>query len=177
MVAMIANGADFPDKALTGMYKSIDGEDVDLAQYQGKVVLIVNVASKCGFTKQYAGLQNLYEKYKDHGFVVLGFPCSQFAGQEFGEDAKIKQFCTTNYGVTFPIFSKIKVRGKDAAPLYKYLTSKQAPIDNTGAVKWNFEKFLVGRDGRLVHRFRSRIKPESEDIVGAIEAALSDSEN
>jgi glutathione peroxidase len=159
-------------KILSGVYKSIDGEDIDLASYSGKLVLVVNVASKCGFTKQYEGLQKLHEKYSDRGLVVLGFPCGQFAGQEFGEDEQIKAFCTTNYGVTFPIFSKVKVRGKEAVPLFQRLTSKQAGIEDSGAVRWNFEKFLIDRNGKLLGRYRSRVKPESEELISAIQKAL-----
>lgn len=172
MTAANLHANNLPAEALTGTYISIDGEPVDLSDYKGRVVLIVNVASRCGFTKQYAALQKLYEEKKDDGLIVLGFPCNQFAGQEPGSDAKIKEFCQSRFGVTFPMFSKIKVRGKDAADLYKYLSSKDAPIDDAGPVRWNFEKFLIDRRGRLIDRFRSRVAPDSEELLAAVAAAL-----
>lgn len=150
--------------------KSLAGKDVNLAQYQGKVILIVNTASKCGYTPQYAGLEMLHEKYADKGLAILGFPANNFAHQEPGTDQDISTFCTTKYGVKFDMFSKISVLGDDQAPLYKLLTT-QAP--ETGPVKWNFEKFLISRDGKIVARFRSAIKPESDDIVNAIEKELA----
>lgn len=152
--------------------ESIDGESVNLESYKGKVVLIVNVASKCGFTPQYDGLQELYETYKDQGFVVLGFPANNFMGQEPGTDEQIKQFCTTNFGVTFPMFSKISVKGKDQHPLYQYLTDKQAH-DFGGAIKWNFTKFLVGKDGTLKARFSPNTKPQDDKVISAIENEFS----
>lgn len=158
--------------ALVFESRSIDGETVDLEAYAGKVVLVVNVASRCGLTPQYSGLQSLYEKYKDRGFVVLGFPCNQFGEQEPGTAAQIKQFCTTKYNVSFPMFSKIEVNGEGAAPLYKYLTSRDVPPAGSGEISWNFEKFLIDREGRLVHRFSPRTKPSDADLVEAIEAAL-----
>ena len=152
--------------------KDIDGNDVGLATFKGKVVMIVNVASKCGFTGQYAGLQALYEKYQDRGLVILGFPANDFLWQEPGADSEIKQFCTLNYGVTFPMFAKIHVKGRDQHPLYAWLTDKRANPDFSGKITWNFNKFLVGRDGRVVARFGSRAKPESQEVVAAVEAAL-----
>jgi len=159
--------------ALTYKMDSIDGETVDLHDYEGKVVLIVNVASKCGLTPQYAGLQDLYQKYQDKGLVVIGFPCNQFGRQEPGTNAEVKQFCSTKYDVTFPMMSKIEVNGDDAAPLYKYLTSKEVGPADAGPISWNFEKFLIGRDGELVHRFSPRTKPTDPKLVQEIESALS----
>lgn len=150
--------------------KTIDGQSKDLSEYQGKTILIVNVASKCGFTKQYAGLEALYEKYKDKGFVILGFPCGQFGGQEFATEAEIKEFCSLNYNVTFPMFSKINVNGDQAHPLYKYLKDKSKGIFGLGAIKWNFTKFLVNKNGVVVKRFAPQDKPE--DLVQEIEHVL-----
>jgi glutathione peroxidase len=139
--------------------KTITGEEKSLADYKGKVLLIVNVASKCGFTPQYKGLQELYETYKDKGLEILAFPCNQFLGQEPGTNEEIKEFCERNYGVTFPLFAKIDVNGPNAHPLYQYLT-KEAPGFLTGAIKWNFTKFLVDREGNVVKRFAPATKPE-----------------
>lgn len=164
--------ADQPASALDFQVESIDGQTVDLEEYQGKVVLVVNTASQCGLTPQYAGLQQMYEKYRDRGFVVLGFPCNQFAGQEPGSDAEIKRFCTTKYDVTFPMFSKIEVNGDGAAPLYQYLTAQKVEPAGKGSISWNFEKFLVDRDGTLVHRFSPRTKPSDAELVRAIEEQL-----
>ena len=158
--------------ALDFRMKDIDGETVDLEDYEGNVVLIVNVASRCGFTGQYAGLQSLYEKYKDKGLVVIGFPCNQFGGQEPGSDSDVKQFCQTEYDVTFPMMSKIEVNGSDAAEIYRYLTKKDAAPKGDGDVSWNFEKFLIDRDGQLVARFNSRTAPNSSELVGKIEELL-----
>jgi glutathione peroxidase len=155
---------------LAGEMKTIDGKPVDLASYKGKVVLIVNVASRCGATPQYAGLQKLYDTYKDKGLVVLGFPANDFGAQEPGSDAQIAEFCTSKYSVTFPMFSKITVKGPDKAPLYKMLTESADP---TGEVGWNFEKFLVGKDGSVIGRFKTRVSPDDPALVAAIEAALA----
>lgn len=146
-----------------------DGESVSMSDYKGKVLLIVNTASKCGFTKQYPGLEVLYQKYKDQGLVVVGFPCNQFAGQEPGTDAEIATFCELNYGVTFPLMSKINVNGKDAEPLYVFL-KEQAGEGHSGSIKWNFTKFLVSRDGTHIQRFGSRTTPE--ELHDYIEALL-----
>lgn len=154
--------------------KSIDGEDVQLDEYRGKVLLIVNVASRCGFTPQYKGLQELFEKYGDRGLVVLGFPCNQFMGQEPGTEAEIKEFCSTRYHVQFPMFAKIDVKGRGQAPLYKYLTSQDAKPKGAGNVSWNFEKFLIDRNGQVVARFNMRTKPDAPVLIGAIESALDD---
>lgn len=140
--------------------KSISGEDVSMSEYKGKVVLIVNTASKCGFTKQYEGLEELYEKYKDQGFVILGFPCNQFGAQEPGGNEEIKNFCTSTFSVTFPMMSKIDVNGENADPLYKFLKSEQGGILGDD-IKWNFTKFLIDREGNVVDRFASQKTPKA----------------
>jgi len=163
-------------KAATSIYdftlKDIDGKEVSLGSYTGKVVMLVNVASRCGFTPQYEGLEKLYQTYKERGFVILGFPANNFLGQEPGTDAEIKSFCALKYNVTFPLFSKISVKGGDKHPLYKYLTEKQTNAEFAGEISWNFNKFLVGRDGKIVQRFGSRTKPEDKVVTQALEAAL-----
>ena len=140
--------------------KNILGEEVSMSEYKGKVVLIVNTASKCGFTKQYEGLEELYEKYKDQGFVILGFPCNQFGAQEPGGNAEIKNFCTSTFSVTFPMMSKIDVNGDDADPLYKFLKKEKGGILGDD-IKWNFTKFLIDREGRVVDRFASQKTPKA----------------
>ena len=146
---------------------SIDGKPAPLSAYEGKVVLIVNVASRCGFTPQYAGLEALYEKYKDRGFAILGFPANNFGGQEPGTNEEIKTFCSTKYSVTFPMYSKISVKGDDQAPLYQFLTAA------TGSeIQWNFTKFLVDKNGKVVARFEPKVTPESPEVAEAIEKAL-----
>jgi glutathione peroxidase len=152
--------------------KDIDGKEAALAQYRGKVLLLVNVASRCGFTPQYEGLEKVYLKYKDRGLVILGFPANNFMSQEPGTNEEIKTFCSLKYNVTFPMFAKISVKGADTHPLYKYLTDKQTDPDFAGEVKWNFNKFLVGRDGRVIGRFEPPVKPESPEVTQAIEKAL-----
>ena len=152
--------------------KDIDHKEVNLGQYRGKVVMVVNVASRCGYTPQYEGLQKVYLKYKDRGFVILGFPANNFLSQEPGTDEEIKTFCSTKYSVTFPIFSKISVKGDDMHPLYKYLTSKETNPDFGGDIKWNFSKFLFDKNGKIVARFEPAVKPESDPVVQAIEKAL-----
>jgi len=144
--------------------KNIDGNDISLSDFKGKVILIVNVASKCGFTKQYKGLQKIYLEYKDKGFVILGFPANNFLRQEPGSDKEIKEFCSLNYGVTFPMFSKISVRGKKIHPLYRFLTGRKTNPGFSGKIRWNFEKFIIGKNGKTVARFRSRTKPKSPKI-------------
>ncbi len=153
--------------------KSLAGETVDLSKYRGKVLLIVNTASRCGATPQYADLQKLHETYKDQGLVVLGFPCNQFGAQEPGTADEIAQFCEKNYGVTFDMFAKIDVNGEDAASLYKYLTSEKTGLDDTGPVKWNFEKILISKAGKPVARFRTRTSPGAPEVTKAIEAEIS----
>ncbi|WP_417378379.1 glutathione peroxidase [Gimesia sp.] len=152
--------------------KTLDGKEVNLSKYKDKVLLIVNTASKCGATPQYKDLQALHEKYKDQGLVVLGFPCNQFGGQEPGTAVQISEFCSKNYGVTFDMFNKIDVKGEDADALYQYLTSKKANPKTAGPVKWNFEKFLISRDGDIAARFRTRDNPQSEEVTTAIETEL-----
>jgi glutathione peroxidase len=151
--------------------KNIDGAEVTLDSYKGKVLLVVNTASKCGYTPQYEGLQTIYSQYKDQGFEILGFPANNFMGQEPGTDEQIKEFCTANYNVEFPMFSKVSVKGKDQNPLFTYLTNQENP-DFKGDIKWNFEKFLISKDGKLLHRFRSGVKPTDKEMKSAIEAAL-----
>jgi glutathione peroxidase len=151
---------------------SIDGKKVDLAKYKGKVLLIVNVASECGYTPQYKGLQALHAKYGKDGLAVLGFPCNDFGAQEPDDEAKIKAFCSSNYGVTFDMFSKIAIAGKNPAPLYKYLISKKTNPKHAGAVKWNFEKFIVSREGTVVARFPSDVEPDSDAVVSVLRREL-----
>jgi glutathione peroxidase len=150
----------------------LNGQPGRLADYEGKVVLAVNVASKCGFTPQYAGLQRLYDTYADRGFTVLGFPSNQFMGQEPGTAEQIAEFCSLNYGVTFPLYTKLDVKGPKQSPLYEILTAIPDDTGKAGDVKWNFEKFLVGKDGVPVRRFRSKTTPEDPTLVGAIEELL-----
>ena len=152
--------------------KTIDGDERSLGDFRGKVCLVVNVASKCGLTPQYAGLQQLHERYGERGLEVLGFPCNQFAGQEPGSDAEVKSFCETRYAVGFPLFSKIEVNGSARAPLYAWLTSQATQPDGPGDVKWNFAKFLVDREGRTVARFAPPTDPAAPELVAAIEKAL-----
>jgi len=152
--------------------KSLEGKDVDLSKYHGKVLLIVNTASRCGFTPQYKALEALHEKYGKEGLAVIGFPCNQFLRQEPGTPQQIRDFCTSKYNVQFDLFEKIDVKGKKQAPIYKYLTSAEATPSDPGDVKWNFEKFLVSRDGKVVARYRSRVDPGSPEVTQAIEAEL-----
>jgi len=148
----------------------INGETKPLKDYQGKVLLIVNTASDCGYTPQYEGLEKLYEQYKDQGLVILGFPCNQFFGQEPGTEQEIQNFCTTRYQVTFPMFAKIDVNGVDADPLYQYLSSEAKGILGSARIKWNFTKFLVNREGKVVKRFATTTKPEA--IVADLQSCL-----
>lgn len=151
---------------------NIDGKKTPLADYRGKVIMIVNVASKCGYTPQYEGLQAIYTKYKDRGLVILGFPANNFMGQEPGTNEEIKTFCQTKYNVSFPMFGKISVKGDDIHPLYKFLTSKETDPEFGGDITWNFNKFLIDRNGKIIARFETKEKPESEKIAQAIEQAL-----
>jgi glutathione peroxidase len=168
---------DKEDKQVPGVLnftmKSLSGEPVDLSKYQGKVVLMVNVASKCGYTPQYKGLEKLYEKYGKDGLVVLGFPADNFGHQEPGTDQEISQFCSSKYGVTFPMFSKVSVKGDDECPLYRHLTSAQTDPKFAGPIKWNFTKFLINSKGEIVHRFESKVKPDSREMTTAIEQELA----
>jgi glutathione peroxidase len=149
--------------------KSIDGQSTPLASYKGKVMLVVNVASQCGYTPQYSGLQSLYEKYRDRGLVVIGVPANNFGGQEPGTDEEIKSFCTRSYHVTFPMMSKVSVKGADKTPLYQHLTESAG-----GEVRWNFTKFLVDRNGKVIGRFESKVAPESAELTSAIDKALAE---
>ena len=151
--------------------KDINLKEVKLSEFKGKVLLMVNVASKCGFTSQYAGLQKIYEQYKDQGFEVLGFPCNDFGGQEPGTNEEIKNFCSLNYNVTFPMFDKVHVKGEGKAPLFDLLTNNSVTGDST--IKWNFEKFIIDKEGNVVDRFRSITKPHSKKITSLIERELS----
>jgi len=153
---------------------SLEGESGKLAEQRGNVTLIVNVASQCGLTPQYSGLQNLQNRYGDQGFSVLGFPCNQFLGQEPGTPKEIATFCETSYGVTFPLFEKIDVNGDDQHPLYTQLNDVADAEGHTGDIRWNFEKFLVDDDGTIIARFAPQVEPESDEIVSAIEGALND---
>jgi len=165
------NSKDVPP-VLQFKTKSLEGKDVDLSQYKGKVLLVVNVASRCGYTKQYTALEQLHEKYNKDGLVVLGFPCNQFLHQEPGTPQQIREFCTDKFNVKFDLFEKIDVKGPHQTPIYKWLTSRDATPSDPGDVKWNFEKFLIGKDGKVVARYRSAVKPESPQVVEAIEAEL-----
>lgn len=152
--------------------KTIGGDAVKMEHYKGQTLLIVNTASKCGFTGQYDGLQKLYDTYKEQGFVVLGFPSNDFLKQEPGSNEDIASFCRINYGVTFPMFSKISVKGAEQHPLYAYLTSAETNPDFAGKISWNFNKFLVSRNGEVINRFGSRVKPSDESLIEALEKAL-----
>jgi glutathione peroxidase len=152
--------------------KSLDGKDVDLSQYQGKVVLFVNVASKCGYTPQYKGLQALHDKYSKDGLVIIGVPANEFKKQEPGTNEEIAEFCSKNYGVKFPMMAKVVVKGDGICPLYRYLTSKESNPRFGGDIRWNFTKFLVNRKGEIVNRFEPKIEPESDEMTGAIEKEL-----
>jgi glutathione peroxidase len=152
--------------------KGIDGKDVELSKLQGKVVMFVNVASKCGLTPQYDALEKLHEKYSKDGLVIVGVPANEFGKQEPGTDAEIKEFCTSNYGVKFTMLSKVVVKGKGICPLYEFLTGKDTNPNFAGPIKWNFEKFIVGRSGEVIARFEPTVKPEEPKVVEAIEAEL-----
>jgi glutathione peroxidase len=164
------------DKPAKGIYaftmNDINGKPVPLSKYKGKVVMIVNVASQCGYTPQYEGLQKLYKTYKDRGFVILGFPANNFGAQEPGTNDEIKEFCTRTYNVTFDMFSKISVRGADQDGLYKFLTSPETDPKYAGDVKWNFQKYLIDKDGNIVNKFMSAAEPMSKEVITAVEAAL-----
>jgi glutathione peroxidase len=151
---------------------ALNGTPAPLANFKGKVLLVVNVASQCGYTYQYEGLQALYAKYKDQGFVIAGFPANNFGGQEPGTNAEIGAFCKSKFGVTFPMYSKISVAGKDKAPLYQFLTDKAANPKTGGEIQWNFTKFLVDRDGKVIARFEPAVEPQSKEVSAAVEAAL-----
>jgi glutathione peroxidase len=152
---------------------SIDGQPAPLAAYKGKVVLLVNVASKCGFTPQYTALESTYEKYKDRGLVIVGIPANNFGAQEPGTNQEIKTFCTSKYNVTFPMMAKVSVKGEDITPLYQFLTDKATNPETGGEIQWNFTKFLVGPDGRVIARFEPKVTPDSPEVTAAIEKALA----
>jgi glutathione peroxidase len=152
--------------------KDIDGKEVKLDAFRGKTLLVVNVASRCGYTPQYEGLEAVYEKYKDKGFVILGFPANNFGAQEPGSDKEIKTFCSTTYGVTFPMFSKISVKGADQHPFYQFLTAKETNPEFSGEIPWNFTKFLVGKDGKIIGRFAPGDEPTGDAVTKAIEKAI-----
>ena len=159
--------------ALDFTVKTIDGQEKKLSDYHGKVVLLVNVASKCGLTPQYTALESTYEKYKDKGFVIIGFPANNFGSQEPGTNEEIRQFCTSKYNVTFPMMSKISVKGGDKHPMYKFLTEGKAGEDFAGDIEWNFAKFLVDRNGNVIARFASKTTPDSPQLTAAVEKALA----
>lgn len=167
-------GTPPPRSVLDFTVRSIDGTDVPLSSYRGKVLLLVNVASQCGYTPQYKDLEALFRRYRDQGFMVLGFPANNFGEQEPGTDEEIREFCTATYGVTFDMFSKISVKGDDQHPLYRFITTQGGDSTVTGEVKWNFQKYLVGRDGRVLGRYLSRVKPLSDELTGAVEKALAE---
>ena len=159
--------------ALNFKMKKLDGKEADLSAYQGKVVLMVNVASQCGLTPQYVQLEKLHEQYSEKGLAVLGFPANEFGAQEPGTDTEISTFCTSKYGVKFDMFSKVVVKGEGQCPLYKHLTSKETDPKFAGDITWNFEKFLIGRNGEVVARFAPKVKPDSEEVIKAIETELA----
>ena len=153
--------------------KTLDGQDKKLADYRGKVLLVVNVASRCGLTPQYSALESLYREYKDDGFEVLGFPCNDFAGQEPGTEPEIQAFCSTNYDVTFPLFKKVRVLGENREPVYQYLTAERSQPDGPGDIAWNFAKFVIGKNGQVVARFGPRTAPDAPELTEAIDRALA----
>lgn len=177
VVAACVSTADGEEKkvpaALSFKVKSITGKEVDLSKYQGKVILVVNTASECGLTPQYEELEALHEKYGQKGLSVLGFPCNQFGKQEPGSDKEIAEFCESNYKVKFDMFSKVDVNGEEASPLYKHLTALDAKPKGKGKVSWNFEKFLIGRDGSVVARFEPKTAPDDPVVLKAVEAELA----
>jgi len=152
---------------------TIDGQAAPLAAYKGKLVLLVNVTSRCGYTPQYTALESIYEKYKDRGFVIVGIPANNFGAQEPGTNAEIKTFCTSKYQVTFPMMAKVSVKGDDTTPLYQFLTNKTANPQTGGEIKWNFTKFLIGPDGHILARFEPAVTPDSLEVTSAIEKALA----
>lgn len=169
-LAQSKNGNEMPNNIHDAIVTNMNGEEVKLSDYDGKVLLIVNVASKCGYTPQYEGLQVLYERYKGEGFEILAFPCNDFGGQEPGTNEEIQEFCSTTFGVTFPLFDKIKVLGDEKEPLYEQLINN--PTTEQGDIKWNFEKFLIAKNGNVVARYRSGVEPMGDEIVGAVEEEL-----
>jgi glutathione peroxidase len=171
--AVLAGGKSIYDYTLN----SIDGQPTPLGNYKGKVVMLVNVASRCGFTPQYTALESIYEKYKDRGFVIVGIPANNFGAQEPGTNQEIKTFCSSKYNVKFPMMAKVSVKGDDTTPLYQYLTDKSANPKTGGEIQWNFTKFLVGPDGQIVARFEPKVTPDSPEVTSAIEEALKSVKN
>jgi glutathione peroxidase len=171
MSFMMFTNSERTDNIYQYELNSIDGKNISLEEFSGDVLLVVNTASECGFTRQYSGLQKVYETYADQGLKVLGFPANNFGGQEPGSDEEIAAFCEVNFGVTFPMFSRISVKGDDQHPLFDYLTSLENP-DFTGDISWNFEKFLIDRNGSLVRRFKSNVEPDDENLLSAIQELL-----
>jgi glutathione peroxidase len=170
--ALILAGAAIAGSLYDYTLNSIDGKPTPLGSFKGQVVLLVNVASRCGYTPQYTGLESLYEKYKGQGLVIVGVPANNFMGQEPGTNEEIKTFCHSKYNVTFPMMAKVSVKGDDTTPLYKFLTEKSTNPEFAGDIKWNFTKFLVGRDGTVIARFEPAVKPDDPAVVAAIEKAL-----
>jgi len=173
-VVRAADDAKKPASVLDFKVKDIDGKEVDLAKYKGSVLLIVNTASQCGYTPQYKDLESIYEKYKDQGFQVLAFPANEFGAQEPGSNEEIKEFCSTKYKVSFPLFSKIVVKGKGIDPLYDFLTSEKTNPKHAGTIPWNFTKFLVNKKGEVIDRFQPKDKPTGESVTSAIDKALAE---
>jgi len=175
LLALLGTAAMAKEKTIYDFtLNSIDGQPTPLSTFKGKIVLLVNVASRCGYTPQYAALESVYEKYKGRGFVIVGIPANNFGGQEPGSNEEIKTFCTAKYHVTFPMMAKVSVKGSDITPLYQFLTDKTALPDTGGEIGWNFTKFLVGPDGKVLARFESKVEPNSEQLTSAIEKALAD---
>jgi glutathione peroxidase len=178
IIALLAGAICWTHMAMAGVsslydipLKDIEGKDTSLKAHEGRVLLLVNVASKCGYTPQYKGLEALQQQYKERGFTVLGFPCNDFGAQEPGSNEEIKSFCSANYNVTFPLFDKVHVKGPEQHPLFAALTGKESPLP--GEIQWNFAKFLIGRDGKLIRRFESKVAPDSPELIQAITAALA----
>jgi glutathione peroxidase len=172
LVALADDDAKKTPAVLNFKMKDLDGKEVDLGQYKGKVVMFVNVASKCGLTPQYKQLQALHDKYAEKGLVIVGVPANEFLAQEPGTNAQIKEFCTDKYGVKFPMLAKVVVKGKGICPLYEHLTSEKTNPKFAGDIKWNFTKFLIGKDGEVVNRFEPTVKPDAKAVIDAIEAEL-----
>ncbi|HTZ49964.1 MAG TPA: glutathione peroxidase [Verrucomicrobiae bacterium] len=175
LVALLGVTAMAADKSVYDFtLNSIEGQPTPLSNFKGKVVLLVNVASRCGYTPQYAGLESLYEKYRNRGFVIVGIPANNFGGQEPGTNQEIKTFCTAKYHVSFPMMAKVSVKGSDITPLYAFLTDKSANPSTGGEIGWNFTKFLIGPDGKVIARFDSKVEPESSELTSAIEKAMAE---
>ena len=175
LLALLGTAAMATEKTIYDFtLNSIDGQPTPLSSFKGKIVLLVNVASRCGYTPQYAALESIYEKYKSRGFVIVGIPANNFGGQEPGSNQEIKTFCTAKYHVTFPMMAKVSVKGSDITPLYQFLTDKTAHPETGGEIGWNFTKFLVGPDGKVLARFDSKVEPDSAQVTSAIEKALAD---